>query len=134
MGSLPQFTVRIDSRNRVARVALAGELDMATTPVLEGHLAEVENDGVTAIMLDLRDLTFLDSSGLHAFLNARSRAMLNGHHLIFVGAGSQSRRLFELTRTEFLMDDRGAAGVIERFNGTQPSRATQTEGGRARDG
>ena len=134
MGPLPQFTVRIHSRNGVARVALAGALDLATVPALEGHLAEVEGDGVSAIMLDLRELTFLDCSGLNAFLAARSRATLNGHHLIFVRAGPRPRRLFELADAEFLLNDQEADRVIDRFNGTQPSPAAQTEVSWARDG
>src|SRR5919197_2925709 len=64
------LSIRTDRRNGVTRVALEGELDLATVPVLEEHLAAIEHDGMRALVLDLRDLTFVDSSGLHAFLNA----------------------------------------------------------------
>jgi len=33
----PQFIARIESQNGVARIALSGELDMATVPVLKEH-------------------------------------------------------------------------------------------------
>jgi anti-anti-sigma factor len=70
MGFQPgsSFGIQDDRRNGVARLALRGELDLATAPKLEGHLEQVEQDGVRAVVLDLRDLTFVDSTGLHAFL------------------------------------------------------------------
>jgi anti-sigma B factor antagonist len=115
MGFAPTFTARVDSQNGVASIALSGELDMATVPVLEDHLAHLEGDGVSTITLDLRGLTFLGSSALHAFLAARDRATTNGQRLILVGATSSARQLFGLTGTEFLLNDQDAAGVPDRF-------------------
>lgn len=126
MGFEPQFATSIESRNGVARVALSGELDLATVPMLRGHLAHLEREDVVAIVLDLRDLTFLDCSGLHAFLTAREHAEANQHRLILVGASARTRRLFELTGTEFLLDDREAAGVLARFTGEVTRRADRT--------
>jgi anti-anti-sigma factor len=87
----PQFTTHLDSRNGVASLALVGELDLATVSMVEEHLALLEDDGVDAIMLDLRDLTFLDCTALQALLAARDRANKNGHRLAFVEASSCAR-------------------------------------------
>ena len=115
MRSVPQLTVQVDSMNGVARIALSGELDMASTSILLDELTRSERDDFTAIMLDLRDLSFLDSAGLHEFVRARERAEANGRRLIVVGANAGSRRLFDLTRTGFLLDDPEAIDVISRF-------------------
>lgn len=112
MGYAPQFTARIDSLNGVGTIALSGEFDIATVPVLEQHFARLEGDGVTAIMLDLRELTFLDCSALHTILAARDRASANGHRLTLDGASSPARRLFELTGTQFLLDGQEAKSVM----------------------
>lgn len=114
----PLFTTRTESRNRVANVALVGELDMAGVPILEEDLAPIEGDGVVAIVLDLRELTFLDGSAVHALLAAKQRAKANGHRVVVVGADQTSRRLFELTNTQFLLDERDALDVLEQFTGT----------------
>ena len=74
----PLFTTRTECRNLVANVALVGELDMAGVPILEQDLAPVEGNGVVAIVLDLRELTFLDGSAVHALLAAKQRARANG--------------------------------------------------------
>ena len=126
MGSEPQFTAQINSRNGVASIALRGELDQATVSDLEGHLAPFESDGVSAIMLDLRELTFIDSVALHSLVRARERAQTNGQQLILVGARPTARRLFELTSTEYLLDDRETVGVLNRFVGSQTPEAGQT--------
>jgi len=112
----PGFTVRTDVRNGVARLAVVGELDMAVAPRLENELLRVENDGVDAALVDLGELTFMDSTGLHVLLRAKRRANDNGHNLAIVGVGGLPRRLFELTDTErVLIDDSGALRMIERF-------------------
>jgi anti-anti-sigma factor len=126
MGFAPQLTAQVDSRNGVASIALSGELDTATIPLLEEHLAHFEDDAVTAIMLDLRELTLVDLSALHVFLAARNRATANGHRLILIGASQGARRLFELTDMEFLLDDQDAAGLLEQFTGGQAHRAPHT--------
>lgn len=48
------------------RLTLRGELDLATTPRLEQALAEAGDD----VLLDLRGLTFMDSTGVRALLEA----------------------------------------------------------------
>jgi anti-anti-sigma factor len=126
MGSdIAPFTTRIEARNGVARIALEGELVTATVPTLEQQLQHFEQIGVNAIMLDLRDLAFINSSGLYAFLRAKERSKANGHRFILVGAGPVSQRLFALTRTEFLLDEEEAASVLDEFTGSAVGRATQ---------
>lgn len=125
MGSEPQFSVQVHSRNGVASIAPRGDLDMATVPDLEGHLAPFESDGVSAIVLDMRALTFMDTKALHSLVRARERAKTNGQRLILVGARPSARRLFELTCTEYLLDDQGTAGVLNRFVGSETHEAGQ---------
>jgi anti-sigma B factor antagonist len=123
MGSEPQLTAQINSRNGVASIALHGELDIATVQDLEGHLAPFESSGVFAIMLDLRELTFIDSVALHSIVRARERAKTNGQRLILVGARPTARRLFELTCTDYLLDDEETVGVLNRFVGSETREA-----------
>ena len=115
IGTGRSFTTRIDERNGVTRLALWGELDLSTVPFLIEQLTALEQVGGSTIMLDLRELTFIDSSGLHAIVQAYRRSELNRHQLLLVGANPTARRLFELTGTEFLLDGRGTSEVLGRF-------------------
>jgi anti-sigma B factor antagonist len=51
---------------------LVGELDLSSAPALTDALSELETDG--SVVLDLQELTFIDSSGIHAiFTQAAAR-------------------------------------------------------------
>ena len=104
-----QCLVDVQIRNGVALVAVSGELDMATTPALVDRLTHLERTDLESILLDLREVTFLDSSAIHAFVTAHDYARQNGHRFILVGASASARRLFELTGTERLLGARAAA-------------------------
>ena len=83
---------------------MSGELDMATVPPLQENLVRTEADGVTAIVIDLVELTFIESSALHAFVAARERAEASGCQLLLFGAKPEVRRVFELTGKESLLE------------------------------
>ncbi len=113
MGFTP-FTARIEPDRSATTIALSGELDMASAPILEEQLARAESDGATAILIDLRELTFINSTGLHVFLAARNRAETNGRQLLLIRAIAPVRRMFELTGQSFLLDDEEVASVLQR--------------------
>jgi anti-anti-sigma factor len=61
------FGVRHDLRDGFVRLFVRGELDLVTAPVLEDELAAVERLS-DPIVVDLRDLSFMDCSGLRALV------------------------------------------------------------------
>lgn len=77
-------------------LALSGELDLATAPVVEDELrrADASQD---LIVLDLRHLTFMDSTGIRTLVAADRRARERGAALVIVQGSRQVRRLFELS-------------------------------------
>ena len=123
------LVVQVESRNGIGRVAVQGDLDMATVPALTEDLGRLEVDGVDAIMLDVRDVQFADGSALRAFLEARNRAALNGHRFLIVGAGRPVLRLFELSGTGALFDEPEAASIIDRFATGSPDGADDATSG-----
>ena len=119
------FTVRTDVRNGVARLALIGELDMAAVAALQTHLDRVVNDGVRATMIDLRELTFMDSTGLHVLITAPDRAKQNGHRVAVVGVGGAPRKLLQITGTDgALIDEESGAELARRFSQPEPASAS----------
>ena len=104
-----------------ASVRVSGELDLATAPQLERTLDEALKHA-RLILLDVRKLDFMDSSGLHVILDASSRARADGGRMLLTGASRQVEALLELTETRAHLDvlrpaeiddarpDRGHAG------------------------
>jgi anti-anti-sigma factor len=88
-----------------ANVALRGELDMLATSELEPELARLAAEpGVAEVALDLRELDFLDSSGLRAVLLGSRLLAENDRRLVLVRGPSPVQRVFELTRTTDRLD------------------------------
>lgn len=94
---------RSDPGLGVVGVRLTGELDLATAPLLKRTLHEARVDA-SLVVLDLRELTFIDCSGVRVIVNAALHARRDGHRLIAVPGPPQVDRLFTLT---------GAADIVE---------------------
>ena len=87
-----------EQRDDGVRVALTGDLDVASAPSVEERLAELERSEVgDVLVLDLRGLSFIDSTGLSLLINADSRARKAGRHVTIVSGRGAPRRLLETT-------------------------------------
>jgi anti-sigma B factor antagonist len=82
------------------RIALQGELDLAHAYTFDEELRRVEESRPTCVVLDLRELTFLDSCGLARLLAARRRARKLGHRLVLVRGPAAIQRLFALSAVD----------------------------------
>ena len=67
------FDLQVERNGERARVAVRGELDLGTAGRLERCLDELL-ERREPVLLDLRELTFMDSTGLRALLKAREHA------------------------------------------------------------
>jgi anti-sigma B factor antagonist len=101
------IAVSAEAGGDVAMVAVSGDLDLSTAPELERSLAGVQTDG-RAVVLDLRRVSFMDSSGLRVILAADARARSAGSRLVLVEGPPGVQRVFKLTlldrRLEFVAD------------------------------
>jgi anti-anti-sigma factor len=82
------------------RFALRGELDLAHAYTFDEELRTVEATRPSTVVIDLRELTFLDSCGLARLLAARRRARRLGHRLLLVRGSATVQRLFALAAVD----------------------------------
>ena len=78
-------------------LALTGELDLATAPDLEAVILSLCSDGACEIVLDLSQVSFLDSSGLRAILSSKTVCEEHSCQLVLTRPREPVQRLFELT-------------------------------------
>ena len=98
---MPGFGLMIEELDAGAvRIALEGELDLAHAYTFDDELRRVEDSHPACIVLDLRQLTFLDSCGLARLLAARRRARRAGHRLLLVRGPAAVQRLFALSAVD----------------------------------
>jgi anti-sigma B factor antagonist len=80
-------------------IAPQGELDMATVPQLDQELQRHLPDGSGGtLVLDLRALTFMDSSGLHLTARWANGSSKDGFAFEIVPGPPPIQRVFELAR------------------------------------
>jgi anti-sigma B factor antagonist len=76
---------------------LAGELDLASVPTLERAVQDATLDRAAEIVLDLRGLEFIDSTGLRAILLQDKRSTEHGQTFALVRGPEQVQRLMRMT-------------------------------------
>ena len=86
--------VRSSSRMHVTP---RGELDIATAPQLEDAVSAATSEPVAELVLDLRELTFMDSTGLRVLAQANMKAEQAGTALSIWRGSHQIERVLEIS-------------------------------------
>ena len=94
----------------LVQVSLRGELDLSTVDKVEDELRRLEDQSDKLLVLDLRGLTFLDSTGLRLMVTADQRARKAGRRLALVKGPETVHRVFTITKLDerlYMVDDVG---------------------------
>jgi anti-anti-sigma factor len=94
------FEIATEEGEGQTRVALAGELDIASAPQFEEGLESVEAKAPDVLILDLRKVEFIDSTGLRAVIAADERARSAGRRLVIIRGTPAVERVFSVTQLD----------------------------------
>ncbi len=112
-GTEPGLTVTSSRSDDCAVVELAGELDLATAGLVRDELDAIHAEAPRRIVISLKGLSFIDSTGLALIVSEVGRCKKQGAPDLELWAGPPSvQRLFEI------------AGVRDRLPFTAPSVAS----------
>ncbi len=106
----PPFAVDVQRRDDVAIVQPHGELDLATVEPLLAALDEIEDAG--RLVLDLRGLSFLDSTGLRMLVALHRRSQRDGFQLMLVAPTAPADRAIVLSGLDHVLPFVAADDVI----------------------
>jgi anti-sigma B factor antagonist len=95
-----ETTARADG----VHVQLTGELDISSASGVESRLMEVEERAPERLVLDLRRVNFIDSTGLSMIINADARARKAGRRLTIVSGDGVPRRILRTVGLEERLD------------------------------
>jgi anti-sigma B factor antagonist len=108
------FQVDVRGEEGTVHVALQGELDISSAGRVEKELREIEKNAPGVMVLDLRPLRFIDSTGLRLVLAADLRARRDGRRLVIVRGPDTVHRVFRIAlldrRLEFVDDTESLEG------------------------
>ena len=100
----PLFGVRQELRGDAVVVIASGEIDLATSPHLRDALLSPEASSAS-VVLDLREVTFIDSSGLGVIVGQQKRAQEhNERFAVAVGGAVAVQRILELSGLVKVLD------------------------------
>lgn len=96
------LNVDIQKSDGRAQIALSGELDISSARRVEDELAAVQSRSLELLVLDLRELEFMDSTGLRLIVRADEAARANGTRFVIVRGPEPVQRVFKIVG----LDDR----------------------------
>jgi anti-sigma B factor antagonist len=95
-GADPRFELDVRPDRERVIVTPAGEVDLATAPRMQSTIDELLERGFTQVVVDLRQVEFMDSQGVRALMTAHCRAhRLDATLSLIVGHGV-SRSVLEM--------------------------------------
>src|ERR1700722_3206274 len=92
-----ELNVTVRKMDGTAIVAVAGEIDVYTSPLLQEQLVQVLREGTSSIVLDLSKVTFLDSTGLGVLITGLKRCRSADGDLVLVTAQPNVLKVLEIT-------------------------------------
>jgi anti-sigma B factor antagonist len=91
------FRCDVETSHGKVHVIPRGEIDLASVAILESKLRELRETGFDHLVIDLRDVTFMDSTGLRLVLAWDDEARADGVDFELIPGAPSVQRLFEIT-------------------------------------
>ena len=93
----PHFVIGVTRENRAAVVRIEGEIEFATAPRLRATLLDLAQDGAAPVVVDLAQVTFLDSAGISLLIQAKKRLASGDSDLVLRAPQPHIRRVLEIS-------------------------------------
>ncbi|GLW63794.1 anti-sigma-B factor antagonist [Actinomadura rubrobrunea] len=93
-----QFSVDHRVEKDLTIVTIRGEIDVFTSPRLRETLLDIIDEGRLHLIIDLGEVTFLDSTGLGVLVGIYHRLRGRDGSMAFVGVNDRVRRVFHITQ------------------------------------
>lgn len=95
---LDEFRAAVASlTDEFAVVSVAGELDLYSAEQLEARIEEADTVGADTVLVDLSEISFIDSTALSVLVQESQRLESRGHTLVLVTNDPRTRRIVEVT-------------------------------------
>ena len=98
------FEVKAERLGAEARIAVQGELDIATLPEFEQAVTRTRAQGLERMVIDLRGLSFLDSMSIELLLRLHGELTATGAELVVVRGPRAVNRIFEVMELQRVLN------------------------------
>lgn len=109
------FKVKAEQEGETYRVRLIGEFDLQAFDQVDTLLTDAQMGTSQTVLVDLRSVTFIDSSGIRALVRAHKRGTAGAGPLRLIRGPDNVHRVFELAGLDSRLE------FVEGDNATDPS-------------
>jgi len=127
-----EFRAVVASLTReLALVSVSGELDLHTAGSLQTRIEEADTVGAGTVVVDLSEISFIDSSALEVLVRETKRLEGRGHSLVLVTNDPRTRRILEVTGLDRVLRTYATLQDALADLTPEPSQVTAAEASRA---
>jgi anti-anti-sigma factor len=101
-------------------VILAGEMDIVSTGAFVDSMTELERSSPDRVVIDVAGLSFIDSSGINALVQAARTVEARGGRAVLASPAAHVLRVFEITRVSELVSIAGDRDEALRLAAAPP--------------
>jgi anti-sigma B factor antagonist len=124
---LDEFHVTVASLTReLALVSVSGELDLYTAERIKRGIGEADAVGADTVVIDLSEISFIDSTALGVLVQETKRLEGRGDSLVFVTNDPRTQRVLEVTGLDRVLT---YATLHDALSELMPARAAAAGGG-----
>jgi anti-sigma B factor antagonist len=125
---LDEFRVTVASLTReLALVSVSGELDLYTAERIKRGIGEADAVGADTVVIDLSEISFIDSTALGVLVQETKRLEGRGDSLVLVTNDPRTRRVLEVTGLDRVLLT--YATLHDALSELMPARAAAAGGG-----
>jgi anti-sigma B factor antagonist len=114
--------------SELALVSVSGELDLYTADRVKGGIDEADTVGADTVVVDLSEISFIDSTALGVLVQESRRLEGRGHSLVLVTNDPRTRRVLEVTGLDRVLLT--YATLHDALYDLSPERVAAAAGGR----
>jgi anti-sigma B factor antagonist len=108
--------IQTTSRGEVQIIELEGELDFHSSPELRNKLSELTGSQKPKILIDLKKVDYMDSSGIATFVEAFQKTKRYNGRLVLAELTPTVRGVFEIAKLESIFEiANNVAEALDRF-------------------
>ena len=103
------YAIQANDEDQARRLVLSGEIDLATQRVLLDTFSKELKGPAERLIVDLSNVTFLDSTGINALLNGHQEAEAAGKKCVIVPGPEHVMHSLKVTGVDTVLDLTGQA-------------------------
>lgn len=92
--------LKVEKLDGIVDIVPQGEIDLHNSPQLRQNLQQIIKDGKTNVIINLKNVSYMDSSGLATLVEAFQKLMKKGKKLVLYSLSDAVKNILSITRLD----------------------------------